>query len=223
VAIVSSLSNGECAKKKEKKKGTEKRIRKISGQNKHGLFDEKLLKKVKRELGASAKFLAAFFAIFFLLNIFLLLIPLALIESIAAFLASFALQAFGIKTQVMFAEPVKLMLNNTFEIEINYLCTGLLESTVLVSGILASLGIDWRKRACGALTGLLFVNALNIIRIVITALAIVNVKDAFLLDFIHNILFKLTLFVGIAGFYALWFCIATKEENKCGKIGRSKR
>jgi len=77
-----------------------------------------------------------------------------------------------------------------------------------MASVLASFGIELKKRIAGAITGLIAVAVFNIARIVLSVLII----SWFGLDagnFSHDVLFKLFLIVTIAGFYYLWFYWAT--------------
>ncbi len=83
------------------------------------------------------------------------------------------------------------------------LCTGAMEAAVLISSILATWEIEWIKRIKGAIAGIVFVVFLNQLRI------LVSIEGYYLmglnqLDFLHNFLFRITLFLSIIGFYMLW-------------------
>ncbi|MCD6478429.1 MAG: exosortase/archaeosortase family protein [Candidatus Diapherotrites archaeon] len=171
-------------------------------------------KELKHQLLIAARFLGVFIASFILVNIAISFVPIEIFEYAVALLSAKMLELLGYSTSIVLGEPVKILLNNMHEIEISYLCTGLLESTVIVSALIASLGISIKKRVIGIIAGLAFVNVLNIFRIVITANAIAGMQDVAIVDFIHNLLFKVVLFVGVACYYALWFLLASRNNQQ---------
>jgi exosortase/archaeosortase family protein len=171
-------------------------------------------KELRLQLLIAARFLAVFVASFVLISIAISFIPIEIFEYATALLSAKMLELLGYSTTIMLGEPVRILLNNIHEIEISYLCTGWLESTVIVSAMVASLGIPIKKRVIGIIAGLAFVNILNIFRITITANAIVSMQDVAIVDFIHNLLFKVVLFVGIACYYALWFFLASRNHQQ---------
>ncbi|MEM4598880.1 MAG: exosortase/archaeosortase family protein [Candidatus Diapherotrites archaeon] len=184
--------------------------------------DEKKVGKqrLKKELLASAKFLILFLIYFFIISIIFYFLPLEIFEFLTAKTTATVLEILGYSAEVLFGEPAKIIVNSKHNIEISYLCTGLLETTLIISAIAASAGISIKKRAIGALVGVAFVNALNILRIVATIVAIANLNDIGTVDFIHNVLFRVTLFVGIALYYAAWFFISTRDFSSIAALKR---
>jgi len=180
------------------------------------LFNKKELQKQAR---ISARFLAVFLLSFFVIYTLISFLPVELFEHFTALLCAFAFSLFGYSSNIILGEPVQILVNGKYLIEISYLCTGLLESTIITSAILASFGISIRKRVVGILAGIFFVNFLNVLRIALTVHAIVTSQNVAYIDFIHNFLFRLTLFVGIACYYAAWFLLATSNPklNLCTK------
>ena len=101
-----------------------------------------------------------------------------------------------------------------YDIRITDLCTGLLELTVLVSAIIASLGINWKKRLIGVIGAIVAVFAFNFLRIIVSINIILenNLQAA---EFAHDLFFRVFLVIVIVGFYGLWFWWATgKKKNK---------
>lgn len=134
-----------------------------------------------------------------------------------AFIASnvlAALQATGSSGTVSAKETVLIELQNGKSIEISELCTGRTELLIIVSAIIASLGIDWRKRAIGAVAAGLITILFNFFRIFIAAVLILGASDIALIEFTHNILFRVFLFFTIAVLYIGWFYWAVSSEVK---------
>jgi len=176
--------------------------------------------------GARAKsearkaFCFLFLALSSLLILFLAtsIVPLQWFELFVANTVANAYNALGAQAAVIPGEPVGITLENT-SIEISYLCTGLLEAIVLASVIAASAGIPIKKRIVGACTGVAFTVAVNLARIFAT-LHFIASADLRTADFMHNIFFRLTLFVSIFVFYGAWFHWATKQEKRGEKENR---
>ena len=83
--------------------------------------------------------------------------------------------------------------------------------TTPILAVLASFGIDLKKRIIGVIAGTIALFLFNLFRIIASILII----NSFGLDagnFSHDILFRIFLFVTIAGFYFYWFKWATKKN-----------
>ena len=109
------------------------------------------------------------------------------------------------------AEPVVVMLPS-LQFQISFLCTGLIEFFVLTAAILASHGIERNKKWWGLIGAFDVVILFNLFRI-LTTINLLQSAPAEVADLAHDILFRLSLFVVIAGFYALWFFWATKKKR----------
>jgi exosortase/archaeosortase family protein len=97
------------------------------------------------------------------------------------------------------------VINSTNQlIVISWLCTGALEIIILISAMLASFGIKFKKKLVGIgaaiFGGLIF----NFIRIWIT-LNIIMSQNAEVFELSHDILFRLTLLLYIIILYVVWF------------------
>ncbi|MFA5930879.1 MAG: exosortase/archaeosortase family protein [archaeon] len=108
--------------------------------------------------------------------------------------------------------------NTTIEkvIFISWLCTGILEIIVLASAILASFGVSWKKKLQGILVAIILGVIFNLLRIVITVNIILG-QEGQIVEFTHDLLFRVILFVYIVGFYVLWFYWANGKEQKSRK------
>lgn len=165
------------------------------------------------EVIKSIKFLSVFLIVFLLLQAIIYFVPMQVIEKPIAEGVLFYLQAKGYEGQVLLGEPVLIELANGVEIQISYLCTGLLEMIVLVSAVIASLGISWRKRVAGILAGVVLTQVFNFLRIFITVDFILSSNAVETIEFIHNILFRLALLAIIVGIYAVWFYSACRTNK----------
>ena len=155
-------------------------------------------------------FAAAYITILFLSGI---LLPLQAIEALVANAVMLVLSLFGFSGKIVLQEPVLMQFSNGVVAQISELCTGKTETLIIMAAILASWGISWKKRLAGALAGVAVAFAFNIARIAITVAVISAGGDLQLVEFTHNILFRLTLFAVIAGFYAVWFLWATGQRK----------
>ncbi len=92
---------------------------------------------------------------------------------------------------------------------ISWLCSGALEIIILISAILASFGISWRKKILGAIVAIIAGYVFNVFRIWIT-LNIIMVQNTEVFEIAHDLLFRIVLFVYIIVVYVLWFMWAKK-------------
>lgn len=180
------------------------------------LSSKELKKTVKKEGRKALRFLfLAFFSIFILIGLSSL-IPVEWIELFIAKTVLQALRVFGLSGRVFAGKAIGIRLLNGPSIEISYLCTGLLETIVLSGVIIASAGISIKKRIIGLAAGIIATMGVNFGRIFATLYFVQN-SNATTAEFIHNVFFRLTLFVTIFCFYAIWFKWATYTEKKTKK------
>ena len=177
-----------------------------------------------REQAAHAgKFLLGIAALFLLFNYILSLIGYAAFENFYAEASLLVLKIFGLDGSVVAGEPALISLQIfSVPVGISYLCTGLLEMTVVWGAILASFGIPLRKRIIGAVAGAVVIAVFNIARIAASILII----SFFGLDagnFSHDLLFRVFLFLTVAGFYYFWFRWAQQDDAGTGKVKEIKK
>ncbi|MDD5148191.1 MAG: archaeosortase/exosortase family protein [Candidatus ainarchaeum sp.] len=166
------------------------------------------------EAAKTGRFLVFFIIVYLALAILVSFIPQLEIEKAVAGGTLGILRVFGITGSVSVAEEAALItLSNGARIQISWLCTGITELLVLVSAILASIGIAWKKRIIGAAAGALAAIAFNFFRIAATILMIVSTTDLGIVEFTHNILFRVFLFATIAVSYIAWFQWAVREKR----------
>ncbi len=167
----------------------------------------------RKEISKSGKFLIGLVASFALLNLLFSLIPLEWIEFVFAFLTSLILSVFGVQNELVYGEPVIIMLHNfSPDISIGDLCTGLLELSIIIAAVVASFGIKIEKRIAGAIAATATIFAFNLIRIVLS-IGIILLFGLGIGELSHEVLFRIFLFLVIAGFYFLWFNWATKSKQ----------
>jgi len=133
------------------------------------------------------------------------------------------LSFFGQTGTVSLTETALIQLDSGIAIEISELCTGLMETMLIVGAIIASIGMSWKKRLIGAGATLIIAVIFNHLRIVVTTLLILGTNDLTLIEFTHNILFRITLLVIIAGLYIIWFYWAASTDSSFSKKSKRKK
>lgn len=159
-------------------------------------------------------FLVAYLAMSFVARS---LIGIGAIETWVANSVLGILKALGQAGSVSMGEVALIQLESGTAIEISELCTGLTEFLVIVGAIAASAGISVRRRLLGIAAGGIATVLLNLLRIVVTVLVILGAGDLGLIEFTHNVLFRVFLFVSIAGIYMAWFYWAASSEMRAGR------
>jgi exosortase/archaeosortase family protein len=168
----------------------------------------------KEDAVKTGRFLLWFILTYLLLSVAIKAIfPIEAIELWVANNVLAILQLAGYSGSTSLAETALIELQSGSTIEISELCTGLMETLIIVGAIVASIGISWRKRLLGAAAAAAATIALNYVRIIATALLILSTSDLALIEFTHNVLFRLFLFVTIAGLYIAWFYWAASSEK----------
>ncbi len=150
-------------------------------------------------------------------------VPVLWFEYATAVPASAALDALGIGNVVAAAqgpdgtaqEPVLILVEAPvrYTIQISWLCTGVLEILVVISAVLASFGIGWKKRVAGALGAVAVGFAFNQARVVASIMIIIalGAKNA---ELAHDLLFRVALFAVVAGYYAIWLWWAARRNRR---------
>lgn len=166
----------------------------------------------RREWVNTSKFTALTLAIFLALNYSLgNLFSIAWLEYANAWLSKTLLNLFGYNTTLL-SYPVEL-LSEGVRAEINYLCTGKTEISLLIAATVSSIGISARKRMLGAAGAVLAVLLFNPVRITATMIFLIR-KEVSTANLWHSILFRLSLFAVIVGYYFAWFYWATRKTKK---------
>lgn len=168
----------------------------------------------KQQIQSAGKFvlilLVVFAALYFLSSLF----PKNFFERATALSANTAYGAIGINGSVQEENgELFIQIEQGPKIIFSDLCTGLLETILLIAAIAATFEISARKRIIGIVVGIVAVFVFNLLRIAITTLAILqaSLETA---EFTHNVLFRIFLFIAIAGLYAAWYWWAVKSSNQ---------
>ncbi len=160
----------------------------------------------KNDAVKGGKFLLELVLAYVIISLFFLFIPLELIELI---IAKTVMIFTGGK--IVFQEPVLILFEN-FSVQISYLCTGLMEFILLASAIIATAGIKKEKKVLGIVGAGIATFVFNVIRIVITISLIENTSIE-IIELTHDVLFRISLFVLIAGYYFIWYYFSVKRQN----------
>ncbi|PIN98197.1 MAG: hypothetical protein COT90_05360 [Candidatus Diapherotrites archaeon CG10_big_fil_rev_8_21_14_0_10_31_34] len=114
--------------------------------------------------------------------------------------------------EIVVQQPVMILAEN-FSVQISYLCTGLMEFIVLVAAIIATTGIKKEKKLIGIIRAGIAVFLFNAGRIIIT-ISLIEKTDLQTIELAHDLLFRISLFVLIAGYYFVWYYSAVKGKTK---------
>src|SRR3989338_1468668 len=173
-------------------------------QNPH---DYESAKKAVVSAGKFFLFLLVSFSVLFVLSI---LIPVADFERLLAALVQNALSFFRIEAFAGFEEDAFVQVVSGPKIVFNFLCTGSTETIILLSAIFATFEIEWKKRLVGAAAGIVAVFAFNLVRIFVTVWSILT-QPLGVVGLWHEVLFRIFLFVVIAGLYWAWLRWSRKK------------
>ena len=174
------------------------------------------LKKIKRDLKNSKKIKDSFYFLFYFLVSFLVIYFILSktflykqINLLIGFLTKIFIKIFfSLNSYLVFdsaIESTKLLVETfSYPVIITFLCTGILEFSLLVSAIIASRDQTIKKRIKGIFYSVFIVLIFNILRISFTILIIKNL-DLTTADFFHGFLFRLFLIIIVIGFYYIWY------------------
>lgn len=153
------------------------------------------------------KFLLVLVFSYVILSVLIGLIPLEWIE---LFIAKIVVIFSGGK--IALQDPVLIVFEN-FSVQISYLCTGLMEFILLISAIIATEKIQKEKKILGIIGAGIATFSFNITRIAITISLIENVSLE-TIELAHDLLFRISLFILIAGYYFAWYYFSVKSGKK---------
>ncbi|MFA7132159.1 MAG: exosortase/archaeosortase family protein [Bacteroidales bacterium] len=170
-------------------------------------------------------FVLGFIFFYLLLSFTINLIPQEYYKQLTSNSVEFILNASGIKTTTLgfvpcneftwFYEGIEGVCHSFLvgekTILIAWLCTGILEIIILVSAIIASFGLGNKEKLIGVILAIIVGVILNLIRIIFT-IQIVLTQNIQVVEFVHDFLFKLILFVYITVFYVAWFYWAKERK-----------
>jgi exosortase/archaeosortase family protein len=113
-------------------------------------------------------------------------------------------------------EAVYSFFANEKQIIISSLCTGVLEIIILISAMIASIGITFRNKIIGIINAIILGFVFNTARIWIT-LSLIMGTNASVFEFAHDFLFRIILFIYIIFVYVIWFYISQNGLEKTKK------
>ncbi|NCQ51158.1 exosortase/archaeosortase family protein [archaeon] len=169
-------------------------------------------KKIKRDLKTKKKIKESlYFLLFFIISfslIYLLLSKTLIYNFINYFygsLSSIILNIFyGINTSFYydFIEQVTFLIipSIDYPVAIVFLCTGILEFSLIVSAIVSTIGFSLRKKIKWVLISSFLVIIFNLLRITFT-IFIIDYFNLEIADFFHGFLFRLFLVIIVIGTY----------------------
>ena len=167
----------------------------------------------KKQIYSAGKFVLLLLVFFAALLFVSLLFPKNFFEKTTAYATNAVYMALGINGTVQEQDSeVFIQIKSGPKIIFSDLCTGLLETALLVAAIAATFEVSKRKRIIGIIAGAIAVFAFNLARIAITTLAILGTTIE-VAEFTHNILFRVFLFIAIAGLYGAWYWLAVKKQK----------
>jgi exosortase/archaeosortase family protein len=160
-----------------------------------------------------AKFLFGI-GIFYALFYYVVIPPLVFyFQLFTAFSAGSILTLMGISNFVMGHVNPPVVLAEGMAANILPLCVGDIELAILLATILSTWDRTWETRLEGAWFGFLFVVFINPVRVALTlASGVWFGMDS--MEFIHSLLFRITLLLVLVGFYALWYLRFSEPINK---------
>lgn len=167
----------------------------------------------KNPVFSAGKFFLLLIVFFGFLRLLEVLISTSEIEIFIAKIVAFLLGISGIANFTGTGVHAFVQLVNGPEIVFSELCTGLLETQILVAAILATFEIGWKKRILGAIAGIIAIFLFNLFRILVT-IGLILSQPVEVVELSHEILFRLFLFAVIAGFYWLFLRFAKSNTGK---------
>ena len=174
--------------------------------------EEKIKKNPRKQF---TWFVLGFVFFYLVLSGIVYLVPAILFESTAGVPLNALLSAQGLAPTISTFNGTEgidfALLVQGKTIVISWLCAGALEIIILISAILASFGVSWRKKLIGAAIAIPLGYLFNLARVWITA-NIILTQNVQTIEFTHDLLFRLVLFVYIVAFYVLWFNWAMKKK-----------
>ena len=190
--------------------------------NKNGFvsFIIEYLKEKEEEIKSSQKKQFTFFMLGFVLSYLILtgityMIPEIFFDLLTGLGAKGLLQLQGLEVIEFIGENYQMLVGPAGAgktIIISWLCSGVLEIIILVSAMLASFGISWKKKFIGIIFAIIVGYVFNLLR-VWTTINIILTQNVQTIEFAHDFLFRAVLFVYIIVFYVAWFHFSVRKEN----------
>ena len=178
------------------------------------------LKEKEEEIKKSPRKQFTFFILGFVLAYLVLtgityLIPEIFFDMLTGIGAKALLQLQGLNVVELIGENYQMLVGSASTsktIIISWLCSGVLEIIILVSAMLASFGITWRKKFIGIIFAIIVGYVFNLLR-VWTTINIILTQDIATIEFAHDFLFRAVLFIYIMIFYVAWFHFSVCKDT----------
>jgi exosortase/archaeosortase family protein len=154
---------------------------------------------VKSSLHLAIEFLLYFVLFFVVAYAVLSFFPL---KALAAYSSNVFLNLFEVDSKVVEQGGEYFLQSPQFTAQIVDLCSGAIELAVLFAVIFSTLDRSLWQRIKGVVLGFFLALLVNPLRIAITLL---YSKSLFLLVFVHEIFFRLSLVALIVIYYAIWY------------------
>jgi exosortase/archaeosortase family protein len=167
-------------------------------------------KEIKKDQKKQFTFFVLGFVLFYLiLSGIVYLIPEIFFDTLTGVGANGLLQLQGLEVTEFIGENYQMLVQGK-TIIISWLCSGVLEIIILVSAMLASFGVSWKKKFSGILFAIIVGYVFNLLR-VWTTINLILTQNIQTIEFAHDFLFRAVLFVYIMVFYVAWFYLSTKQ------------
>jgi exosortase/archaeosortase family protein len=101
------------------------------------------------------------------------------------------------------------LINQTMDVEINDVCSGVTEMAVILAALMASYDVGIKNRVMGVAAGFAVILVVNPLRIATTILLFE--KSAIIGEMFHDILFRISLFVVVLVYYVVWYNMSVKR------------
>jgi exosortase/archaeosortase family protein len=184
-------------------------------------FIVEYLKEKEEEIKKSPRKQFTFFILGFVLSYLILtgityLIPEIFFDLLTGLGAKGLLQLQGLEVVEFIGENYQMLVGSIGmekTIIISWLCAGVLEIIILISAMLASFGIAWKKKFIGIIFAVIVGYVFNLLR-VWTTINIILTQNVQTIEFAHDFLFRAVLFVYIIVFYVVWFYASNNTTAK---------
>lgn len=139
--------------------------------------------------------------------LFLILSATTIPNQIAAHSSQIILTSLGVNSTLTLEKNTPQIHITQGAIEINELCAGIIEISILIALIFATFEKTLRYRIKGATVAIFFLLFFNAIRIALTIAAFGSTW----FDFLHELLFRALLVATIIIYYAIWYYWPEKQ------------
>ena len=133
------------------------------------------------------------------------------LKAFSALAASGVLSTIGLNNTIVINPDNPLIVVGKLRAGINDLCAGDVEIAVLTAALASTFDRKKSTRIKGIIAGLTVIVIANPLRIAIVIWS-AHSQGLATADFVHNVLFRITLFATIAGYYAIWYYVTGRKK-----------